>query len=195
MSKVSSAPCIGRHCADAVRPSAVLVVGQAAIARQARMEVVGVAGGVVGIGGTWPATPGRRGTPWAAGPQVVAVELLGLAVTPCGAHQPPEDGPLSQRTVLKPSSSTLRLEKAPDSSQPNLRSWLVSDSRKAMRGSVFFGHVVVLALGRDGGVEAAQVEGTHGLQVHRGAQRAFVHVGRGTLAHGQRAEYIRRRTR
>jgi hypothetical protein len=55
--------------------------------------------------------PGTRFTPCAAGPQVVAVEPVGFAgVTPCGVHQPPEDAPLSQRTVLKPSSSTWRLE-------------------------------------------------------------------------------------
>jgi hypothetical protein len=54
--------------------------------------------------------PGMRLTPCAAGPHVVAVEPAGLAgVTPTGVHQPPEEGPLSQRTVLKPSSSTCRL--------------------------------------------------------------------------------------
>jgi hypothetical protein len=41
---------------------------------------------------------------------VVAVLVVGLLVTPVGAHQPPEDAPLSQRTVEKPSSNTRRLE-------------------------------------------------------------------------------------
>ena len=53
---------------------------------------------------------GSRPTPCAAGPQVVAVELAGLLATPPGAHQPPDEGPLSQRTVEKPSSYSWRLE-------------------------------------------------------------------------------------
>ena len=55
--------------------------------------------------------PGRRcevGKPAAVVPQFGEVEVP----TPIGAHQPPTDGPLSQRPVEKPSSYTLRLEKA-----------------------------------------------------------------------------------
>ncbi len=80
--------------------------------------------------------PVSRATPCAAGPQVASVEVVGLLATPVGAHQPPDDGPLSQRTVEKPSSNNCRFEYAADSSTPTLRSAKVFEIRKAPRGSV-----------------------------------------------------------
>jgi hypothetical protein len=77
-----------------------------------------------------------RCTPCADGPHVVAVELLGLAVTPMGAHQPPEDGPLSQRTVLKPSSKSWRFEYAPERRAPMVLLFQVFEIRNAPRGVV-----------------------------------------------------------
>jgi uncharacterized membrane protein YdbT with pleckstrin-like domain len=47
-------------------------------------------------------------------------------------------------------------------------------------------HLIPHALGRDGGDKALfEIQRMRRLQVHRGAQRTFLDIGRGRLAHGQ----------
>ena len=95
-----------------------------------------------------------------------------------------------QRTVLEPSSSSLRPEYAAESSAPNLPSKKRSLMRNAPRGSSLSCDVVVRALQRGHEREAVVVERARGAQVHRGAERALFHFRRRGLADGDGVEQL-----
>ena len=128
----------GPQSAEAQRAGqaqALLVVREPAVARQPRVEVAGAAGQVVGrqrvgIAGDARHALGRRAAGGGGGVARVGRGRAG-GRTPAAGERP-----LSQRTVLKPSSSSWRSKSAPLTAQPKLPAWLRSPIRKATRGSV-----------------------------------------------------------